>query len=222
VGEMDTTPILQSNLVVILTPYNYFDWNPKDEFQLRRKGLYNLTMGTEIEPTSAIEKTRWANRKDEAIGLLLELISTYLWFHVASCKTPNVIWTTLESLFGKQDQMRGHMLEVELNTLDPKSFDNIQHFFTKFKSLILILEYCGIDKSKQVDQLILTILARLGLEYVVYVSTFHSGRYLLGTKWKMPTMEHFIDSLTHEKEKLIQMGLIRDPKAHALTMHDGK
>jgi hypothetical protein len=24
--------------------------------------------------------------------------------------------------------MRGHMLEVELNTLDPKSFDNIQDF----------------------------------------------------------------------------------------------
>jgi hypothetical protein len=43
-----------------------------------------------------------------------------------ACKTPNEIWTTLESLFGKQDEMRGHMLEVELNTLDPKSFDNIQ------------------------------------------------------------------------------------------------
>jgi hypothetical protein len=68
----------------------------------------------------------------------------------------------LESLFGKKDEMRGHMLEVELNTLDPKSFDNIHDFFTKFKSLILILESCGIYKSKQVEQLILTILAKLG------------------------------------------------------------
>jgi hypothetical protein len=49
------------------------------------------------------------------------------------------------------------MLEVELNTLDPKSFDNIQVFFTMFKSLILSLESCDIDKSKQEDQLILTI-----------------------------------------------------------------
>jgi hypothetical protein len=124
-GEMDTTPILQSNLVVILTPYNYFDWKRKAEFQLKRKGLYNLTMGKETEPTSAIEKMRWVNQKDEATGFLLELISIDLWFHVAACKTPNEIWTTLESLFGKQDQMRGHILEVELNTLDPKSFDNI-------------------------------------------------------------------------------------------------
>ena len=77
------------------------------------------------------------------------------------------------------------MLEVELNTLDPKSFDNIQDLFTKFKSLILSLASCGIDKSKKVDKLILTILAKLGLEYAVYVFTFHSDTYLMGTNWKM-------------------------------------
>jgi hypothetical protein len=66
VGEMDRKNIIQSNLVVFLTPYNYFDWNPKEEFQLRRKRLYNLTMATETEPTSLIEKMRWVNCKDEA------------------------------------------------------------------------------------------------------------------------------------------------------------
>jgi hypothetical protein len=114
---MDMTTIIQSNLVVILAPYNYFDWKPKTEFQLKIKGLYNLTMATETKPTSALEKTRWANRKDEATGLLLELIFIDLWFHVYACQTPNETWTTLEGLFGKQDEMRGHMLEVELNTL---------------------------------------------------------------------------------------------------------
>jgi hypothetical protein len=77
--------------------------------------------------------------------------------------------------------MRGHMLEVELNPLDPKSFDNIQDFFTKFKSLIFSLGECGIDKYTQYKKLILTILAKLGLEYDVYVSNFHSGRCLFGT-----------------------------------------
>jgi hypothetical protein len=85
-------------------------------------------MAIENEPTSAIEKTIWVNRKDEARGILLESISIDLWFHVSACKTPNKIWTTLESLFGKKDEMRGHILEVELNTLDPKSIDNIQDF----------------------------------------------------------------------------------------------
>jgi hypothetical protein len=128
----------------------------------------------------------------------------------------------LESFLLRRIEMRVDMLEVELNTLDPKSFDNIHDFFSKFKYLILILEYCGIVKSKQEDQLILTILAKLGLEYVFYVSTFHFGRYLLGSKWNMTTMEKFIDSLTQKQEKLIQMGLIKEPKAHALPMQDEK
>jgi hypothetical protein len=118
--------------------------------------------------------------------------------------------------------MRGHMLEVELNTLDPKSFDNIHDFFTKFKSMILRLGEYGIDKSTKEKQLILIILAKIGLEYVVYVSNFHYGRCRLGANWKMSTMNQFIESLRQEKTKIIQMGLVKDPKSHALTMHDGK
>ena len=96
--------------------------------------------------------------------------------------------------------MRGHMLEVELNTLDPKSFDNIQDFFTKFKSLILSLGECGIDKYTQEKQLILTILAKLGPKYAIYVSNFHSGRCLFGTNWKMPTLAYFIESLHKSRQ----------------------
>jgi hypothetical protein len=88
--------------------------------------------------------------------------------------------------------------------------------------LILSLGECGIDKSTQEKQLILTILANLGPKYVVYVSNFHSGRCLLGTNWKMPMMAQFIESLTQEQTKLIYMGLMKYPKAHALTMHDRK
>jgi hypothetical protein len=33
--------------------------------------------------------------------------------------------------------MKGHMMEVDLLTLDPKRFVNIQDFFTKFKDLLL-------------------------------------------------------------------------------------
>jgi hypothetical protein len=58
-----------------------------------------------MKPTSTIEKMRWVNHKDEATGLLIELISSDLLFHVSACKTPNEIWTTLEGLFGKQDEM---------------------------------------------------------------------------------------------------------------------
>jgi hypothetical protein len=112
--------------------------------------------------------------------------------------------------------MRGHMLEVELNTLDPNFFDNIHDFFTKFKYMILGFGECGIKKYTQEKQLIVTILAKLGPKYVVYVSNFHSGKCILGANWKMPTMAQFIESLTQEKKKLIQIGLMEYAKAHAL------
>jgi hypothetical protein len=61
--------------VIIITPYKYFEWNPKAAFQLKIKILYNLAMVTETEATSALEKTRWENHKDYSTRLLLELIS---------------------------------------------------------------------------------------------------------------------------------------------------
>jgi hypothetical protein len=117
--------------------------------------------------------------------------------------------------------MRGHMLEVELLTLDPKRFDNIQYFFTKFKDLLSQLKACGVDKSKEEKQMVLTILSKIGPELSVFVSTFHTIRFASGATWKMPSLEEFIKSLTQEKTKLINMGTIKGPRAHALTVHDG-
>jgi hypothetical protein len=54
------------------------------------------------------------------------------------------------------------MLEVELLTLDPKSFDNLQDLFTKYKDLLSQLKACGVDKSKKEEQKVLTILSKLG------------------------------------------------------------
>jgi hypothetical protein len=93
-------------------------------------------MGTESEPTSTVEKEKYFNRMDEAYGLLCLSISPDLLFHVESTSTPNKVWTTLKGLFKKQDELRGHMLENELISMSPSSFDTIQDYFTK-KSLKL-------------------------------------------------------------------------------------
>jgi hypothetical protein len=117
--------------------------------------------------------------------------------------------------------MAGHMLEVELLTLVPKIFDNTQDFFTKFKDLLSQLKACGVDKSAEEKQMVLTILSKIGPELFVLVSTFHTIRFPFGATWKMPSLEDFIESLTQEKTKLINMGAIKGPRVHALTVHDG-
>jgi hypothetical protein len=136
---------------------------------------------------------------DEAFKTICSLISPNLHFHISSCKTPNEAWTTLEVLFGKQYYIRGHMLEVEFLTLDPKIFDNLQDFFTKFKDLLSQIKACGVDKSKEEKQMVLTILSKIGTKLSMFVSTFHSVKFASGATWKMPSLEEFIESLTQEQ-----------------------
>ena len=42
---------------------------------MRSKGLYRVTMGTEVEPNSVVEKTKYFNGLDEAYGFLCLSIS---------------------------------------------------------------------------------------------------------------------------------------------------
>ena len=68
---------------------------------LRQKGLYMITMVAEVEPTSAIDKSKYLNRMDEAHGSICMCISPELQFHLSSCNTPNEIWEKVEELYGK-------------------------------------------------------------------------------------------------------------------------
>jgi hypothetical protein len=66
---------------------------------------------------------------------------------------------------------------MELLTLDPKRFVNIQDSFTKFKDLLLQLKDYGVDKSKEEKQMVLTILSKIGPELFLFISTFHTVRF---------------------------------------------
>jgi hypothetical protein len=110
--------------------------------------------------------------------------------------------------------MRGHMLKVEFLTLDPKTYENLQDFFTKYKDLLSQLKAWGVDKYKEEKQMVLSILSKLGLECSVFVCTLHSVRLTFGATWTMPSVEAFINSLTQEHNKLINMGKIKGPKCY--------
>ena len=89
--------------------------------------------------------------------------------------------------------MRGHHLENELISLSPAHYEAIEDLFTKFKALVLQLKQCAIENKY--DHLILSILSKLGPEYSVYVSTFHSSK-LTTRNWKMPALADFMEYLT--------------------------
>jgi hypothetical protein len=93
-------------------------------------------MNRETKLISAIKNYEYLNRMDEAFGTICSLISLEILFHISSYKTPNEDLTTMEGMFSKHDEMRGHMLDVEFLTLDLKNFDNLQDLFSKYKDLL--------------------------------------------------------------------------------------
>ena len=101
-----------------------------------------------------------------------------------------------------------------INTLHLANFETLNDFFTKFKNLVFQLKLCKVEKED--DQLILFILSKLVAYYSVFVSTFHYVK-LSTPNWNIPTLKSFIESLTQEHDKLIQMGIIRSSRDQALV-----
>ena len=87
--------------VDLLTPFNFHSLKGDMEIQLHSIGIYRVTMDTEEELGSTIDKSRFLNKKDEAFGFLCLSISRDLLFHLSRLKTPKEIWDKLETLYGK-------------------------------------------------------------------------------------------------------------------------
>ena len=61
------------------------------------------------------------NRLDEVFGFMCIHISRELLFHLEGLRTLKEVWDKIESLFGKQDELRGNILENKLIALQPSS-----------------------------------------------------------------------------------------------------
>ena len=69
--------------------------------------------------------------------------------------------------------------------------------------------------------MVLSILSKLGIEFSVFVSTFHATK-LLVRNWRIATLAKFMESLTQEKHNLVQMDSIKPMKDQALAAGDSK
>ena len=72
----------------ILTPFNYHQWKEDIEISFFSKGLYKVTMGKDLEPNAAVEKSKYWNKLDEMYGFLCLSISKDLLFHISGFNTP--------------------------------------------------------------------------------------------------------------------------------------
>ena len=117
------------------------------QLSLRKLGYYMIILGREVEPHQPVEKNKFMNCLDEAFGYLCTHISRDLLFHLEGLRNPRESWEKLEDLFGKQDELRGYLLENELVALHPNNFGTIEQFFTKLKSLELQCRQYRIERK---------------------------------------------------------------------------
>ena len=129
-------------------------------------------MNIEVESIHYVDKEKYWNKLDEAYGCFCLSISWDLLFYINGLKTPKEVWDKFASLFDKQDDLRIYQLENELISLHLANFETLNDLFTKFKHLVFQLKMCKVEKED--DQLILSILSKIGVDYSVFVSKFHS------------------------------------------------
>jgi hypothetical protein len=66
---------------------------------LRSKGLYLITLGKELEPTNDEKKVKWANKNDEAHGMIEISISLDLRFRLQGSDELDDVWESLKLCF---------------------------------------------------------------------------------------------------------------------------
>ena len=67
----------------------------------------------------------------------------------------------------------------------------------------------------------MAILSNIGPNYSVFFLTFHATK-LTARAWKMPNLAEFMESLTHEQDKLVIMGTIKPSKYQDLVAGDSR
>jgi hypothetical protein len=97
---------MASSSNLLLTSTNYFQWKYHIEDLLRSKDLYQITLGKEKEAIDAHKKVKWANRSDEAHGLIRMPISPDLRFHPKEIDDLDEAWEKIETVFGKLNIIR--------------------------------------------------------------------------------------------------------------------
>jgi hypothetical protein len=154
---------------------------------LRSKGLYQITLGNEKEPTNDENKVKWANRNDKARGLIGMYISHDLRFHLQEIDDPNEAWEKLESMFGKHNIIWAHQLENQILNLSPDYFSCIEDYLSNFKTLRILCEECTLKLEE--EHCIYIILSNIGSAYSLFVSTFYAMRESLGKAYQKPILE---------------------------------
>ena len=102
--------------IPLLNPFtSYSEWNLKMTASLKRRGLYEVSIG--IGRESYENENDWLNDGDRAFGAIcLALDDSLYYLNLGSTEYPKDLWTKLDRTFGKHNEDHNITLESTPNT----------------------------------------------------------------------------------------------------------
>ena len=83
---------------------------------LKRKGLYEVSIGLGKESYENQNENEWLNDGDRAFGAICLALSPSLRYLIGSAEYPKDLWTKLDRTFGKNNEDHNRTLEITSST----------------------------------------------------------------------------------------------------------
>ena len=91
---------MDSKDVPLLSPFNYSEWKSKMCAYLKKKCLYDVSIGAVREPESCQEKYTWLNDNDRACGTMCLDIPPTMCYILDSADYLFKLWRNLDKALG--------------------------------------------------------------------------------------------------------------------------
>ena len=96
---------MDSKVVPLLSPFNYFEWKSKMCAYIKRKSLYDVSIGVVRDPYSYQEKYDCLNYNDRAYGTMCLAIPPTMRYILDSVDYPFELWRNLDEALACRKKM---------------------------------------------------------------------------------------------------------------------
>ncbi len=184
--------------VVPLNGSNYPTWKIQCRMALMRDCLWNIVNGTEVVPTSADGRAKFAVRRDKALAVIVLSVNPSLLYLIGDPTDPCVVWKKLADQFEKKTWATKLDLRRRLHALRLRDGEPVQEHIKSLTEIFDSLCIAGdaVDAVSDEDRVV-HLLASLPDSFSVLVTALEANE-------NVPKMEVVTERLLHEDRKMRQ------------------
>ena len=179
--------------VQVLEDNNYGTWKVQVKMALLRESLWSIVNGSEIEPTEAGPREKYAIRRDRALATIVLSVSPKLLYLIGDPVDPSVVWNKLSDQFQRKTWANKLRLRRKLCNLRLHDGDSMQAHLKEMLEIYEELSVIG-EPLDETDKVIY-LLSSLPESYSTLVTALEANE-------AVPKIEMVTERLFHEESKI--------------------